>query len=159
MRKLKFHEKKLLKQTNFLSWNREGGIKKTYVTPKKCNLSNNKNSTQHRLTKQVLSSSHDQQPAVLPDKKYVYTKLPRKLLSTDKTTNVSNNGGNKPTTEMSEDTKKVQGKRPRNHGIMEGRKGTRQTWVESKAYQYFTMDYTEVHRRRPVHNKFMPLQH
>ncbi|XP_026379295.1 uncharacterized protein LOC113273949 isoform X2 [Papaver somniferum] len=47
---------------------------------------------------------------------------------------VSNNAGNKPTTDMSEATKKTQGtlsgKRPQNHDIMEGRKGTRQTWVE-----------------------------
>ncbi|KAI3953673.1 hypothetical protein MKW98_017497 [Papaver atlanticum] len=148
MRKLKLHEQKLLKKTDFLSWKREGGIRKTYVTPK----NNNKKITQH-----------GQQAAVLPGKKHVFTKLPRKLLSTDESMNVSNNAGNKPTTEMSEATKKTQGtlsgKRPRNHDIMEGRKGTRQTWVESKAYQYFTMDYTEVRRRRPVHNKFMPLQH
>lgn len=165
MRKLKLHEQKLLKKTDFLSWKREGGIRKTYVTPKN---NNKKKITQHGhhlqpLTKKVVSSSHDEQAAVLPSKKQVFTKLPRKLLSTDKSMNVSNNAGNKPTTDMSEATKKTQGtlsgKRPRNHDIMEGRKGTRQTWVESKAYQYFTMDYTEVRRRRPVHNKFMPLQH
>ncbi|KAI3976671.1 hypothetical protein MKX01_008529 [Papaver californicum] len=107
-------------------------------------------STQHRnhlqpLTKRDVSSNI---------KKHIFTKLPRKFF-------VNNNAGNKPTTVMLEDTKKIQGtssdkktlsimpcKRPRNHDIMEGRKGTHQTWVESKAYQYFTMDYTEVRRRR-----------
>lgn len=32
MRKLKFHEKKLLKKTNFLLWKREGGHREAAVT-------------------------------------------------------------------------------------------------------------------------------
>ncbi|KAL1823612.1 hypothetical protein DCAR_0311546 [Daucus carota subsp. sativus] len=32
MRKLKFHEKKLLKKVNFLDWKREGGHRETHVT-------------------------------------------------------------------------------------------------------------------------------
>lgn len=35
--------------------------------------------------------------------------------------------------------------------------GTRQEWVEGgDTSQYFTMDYSHVKRRRPIHNKSLP---
>ncbi|WJX63291.1 hypothetical protein P8452_48198 [Trifolium repens] len=40
-----------------------------------------------------------------------------------------------------------------------GNKGTRQEWMEEAddPSQYFTMDYTRVKRRRPIHNKKLPV--
>jgi len=39
-----------------------------------------------------------------------------------------------------------------------GTKGTRQEWMESDdPSQYFTMDYNRVKRRRPIHNKQLPV--
>ncbi|KAK8522695.1 hypothetical protein V6N12_056396 [Hibiscus sabdariffa] len=42
-----------------------------------------------------------------------------------------------------------------------GSRGTRQEWVESGSVadisQYFTMDYSHVRRRRPIHNKSLPV--
>ncbi|AES97276.1 hypothetical protein MtrunA17_Chr5g0420511 [Medicago truncatula] len=39
-----------------------------------------------------------------------------------------------------------------------GSKGTRQEWMESDdPSQYFTMDYNRVKRRRPIHNKQLPV--
>ncbi|KAJ0038129.1 hypothetical protein Pint_23444 [Pistacia integerrima] len=43
-------------------------------------------------------------------------------------------------------------------GEMHGGKGTRQEWVEgTDTSQYFTMDYSHVKRRRPIHNKSLPV--
>lgn len=38
-------------------------------------------------------------------------------------------------------------------------RGTRQEWVDSGAdiSQYFTMDYSNVRRRSPIHNKSLPV--
>ncbi|XAR65318.1 hypothetical protein NMG60_11009403 [Bertholletia excelsa] len=40
-----------------------------------------------------------------------------------------------------------------------GRRGTRQEWVEEgpDASLFFTMDYSKVRRRRPIHNKSIPV--
>lgn len=39
-----------------------------------------------------------------------------------------------------------------------GNKGTRQEWMEEEdPSQYFTMDYNRVKRRRPIHNKKLPV--
>ncbi|KAK2635987.1 hypothetical protein Ddye_030779 [Dipteronia dyeriana] len=39
-----------------------------------------------------------------------------------------------------------------------GSKGTWQEWVEgTDTSQYFTMDYSHVKRRRPIHNKSLPV--
>ncbi|CAJ2648226.1 unnamed protein product [Trifolium pratense] len=40
-----------------------------------------------------------------------------------------------------------------------GSKGTRQEWIEEAddPSQYFTMDYNRVKRRRPIHNKKLPV--
>ncbi|KAK0574218.1 hypothetical protein LWI29_019895 [Acer saccharum] len=44
------------------------------------------------------------------------------------------------------------------HGNGNGSKGTRQEWVEgTDTSQYFTMDYSHVKRRRPIHNKSLPV--
>ncbi|KAL5725753.1 hypothetical protein ACHQM5_008864 [Ranunculus cassubicifolius] len=42
------------------------------------------------------------------------------------------------------------------HVKLDGRDGTRQKWVEGHMWQYFTMDYSRVRRRRPIHNKSIP---
>ena len=39
-------------------------------------------------------------------------------------------------------------------------RGTRQEWVEGSdvnVSQFFTMDYSHVRRRRPIHNKSLPV--
>ncbi|XP_010261136.1 PREDICTED: probable root meristem growth factor 8 [Nelumbo nucifera] len=42
--------------------------------------------------------------------------------------------------------------------VRDGRQGTRQKWVEgAEAWQFFTMDYARVRRRRPIHNKAVPV--
>ncbi|MED6200107.1 hypothetical protein PIB30_082022 [Stylosanthes scabra] len=50
----------------------------------------------------------------------------------------------------------------RNQNMVLGRKGTsRQEWMEMGNHdhpsQYFTMDYARVRRRRPIHNKNLPV--
>lgn len=43
-------------------------------------------------------------------------------------------------------------------GVMHGSKGTWREWVEgTDTSQYFTMDYSHVKRRRPIHNKALPV--
>ncbi|PIA57635.1 hypothetical protein AQUCO_00600393v1 [Aquilegia coerulea] len=41
---------------------------------------------------------------------------------------------------------------------LDGKRGTRQKWVDAHMWQYFTMDYSHVRRRRPVHNKSRPIR-
>ncbi|QCD90184.1 hypothetical protein DEO72_LG4g1139 [Vigna unguiculata] len=46
----------------------------------------------------------------------------------------------------------------RKQNMVLGNKGTRQEWMEvDDPSQYFTMDYTRVRRRRPIHNKKLPV--
>ncbi|QHO42360.1 uncharacterized protein LOC107489602 [Arachis duranensis] len=48
----------------------------------------------------------------------------------------------------------------RNQNMVLGSKGTRQEWTEIRSddsSQYFTMDYARVRRRRPIHNKKLPV--
>ncbi|XP_020214008.1 probable root meristem growth factor 8 [Cajanus cajan] len=46
----------------------------------------------------------------------------------------------------------------RKQNMVHGKKGTRQEWMEvDDPSQYFTMDYTQVRRRRPIHNKKLPV--
>ncbi|XP_047169561.1 uncharacterized protein LOC124838087 [Vigna umbellata] len=46
----------------------------------------------------------------------------------------------------------------RKQNMVLGNKGTRQEWMEvDDPSQYFTMDYTRVRRRRPIHNKKVPV--
>ncbi|XP_043715704.1 protein GOLVEN 6 [Telopea speciosissima] len=41
--------------------------------------------------------------------------------------------------------------------MLNGKEGTRQRWMEKKEmWQFFTMDYSHVRRRQPVHNKALP---
>ncbi|XP_040940696.1 protein GOLVEN 6 [Gossypium hirsutum] len=44
-------------------------------------------------------------------------------------------------------------------GTVHASRGTRQEWMESGTdiSQYFTMDYSHVRRRRPIHNKSLPV--
>jgi hypothetical protein len=54
----------------------------------------------------------------------------------------------------------ITGKESKKKQNMEiGNKGTRQEWMEEAddPSQYFTMDYTRVKRRRPIHNKKLPV--
>lgn len=44
-----------------------------------------------------------------------------------------------------------------NH-LTRGNRGTRQEWLEGPDTSlYYTMDYANVQRRRPIHNKALPL--
>ncbi|XP_061363076.1 uncharacterized protein LOC133306724 [Gastrolobium bilobum] len=46
----------------------------------------------------------------------------------------------------------------RKQNMVLGNKGTRQEWMEGDDHsEYFTMDYTSVRRRRPIHNKQLPV--
>ncbi|KAG4403241.1 hypothetical protein AAZX31_01G060200 [Glycine max] len=46
----------------------------------------------------------------------------------------------------------------RKQNMVLGKKGTRQEWMEvDDPSQYFTVDYTRVRRRRPIHNKQLPV--
>ncbi|ESW25464.1 hypothetical protein PHAVU_003G038200 [Phaseolus vulgaris] len=46
----------------------------------------------------------------------------------------------------------------RKQNMVLGNKGTRQEWMEvDDPSQYFTMDYARVRRRRPIHNKKLPV--
>ncbi|KAJ4972606.1 hypothetical protein NE237_005780 [Protea cynaroides] len=41
--------------------------------------------------------------------------------------------------------------------MLNGREGTRHRWIQRKdRWQFFTMDYSQVRRRRPINNKVMP---
>ena len=43
-------------------------------------------------------------------------------------------------------------------GLRRGRGGTMQEWMEgADMSQFFTMDYSHVRRRRPIHNKSVPV--
>ncbi|KAJ0454990.1 hypothetical protein HanRHA438_Chr15g0698961 [Helianthus annuus] len=79
--------------------------------------------------------------------------LPRKLMFNNKISGfevkdlVSYNGQNKAATDEShkEEVK----------AMMHAAKGTRQEWIEGSdpTHEFFTMDYSHVRRRRPIHNK------
>lgn len=45
--------------------------------------------------------------------------------------------------------------------VVHVKKGTWQEWKEGMGdnSQFFTMDYTHVRRRRPIHNRFTPAAH
>ncbi|KAL2349099.1 hypothetical protein Fmac_003099 [Flemingia macrophylla] len=46
----------------------------------------------------------------------------------------------------------------RKQNMVHGKKGTRQEWMKvDDPSQYFTMDYSQVRRRRPIHNKKLPV--
>lgn len=43
-------------------------------------------------------------------------------------------------------------------GLRRGRGGTMKEWMEgADMSQFFTMDYSHVRRRRPIHNKSVPV--
>ncbi|CAI9756137.1 unnamed protein product [Fraxinus pennsylvanica] len=46
---------------------------------------------------------------------------------------------------------------PENENLMHAAKGTWREWVEGAKSEYFTMDYSLVRRRRPIHNKQGPV--
>ncbi|XP_031272760.1 probable root meristem growth factor 8 isoform X2 [Pistacia vera] len=86
--------------------------------------------------------------------------LPRKLRVTAEVT-VKQHGGPETMSRNNQESEPVQaGKKTYNKekGEMHGGKGTRQEWVEgTDTSQYFTMDYSHVKRRRPIHNKSLPV--
>ncbi|CAJ1931817.1 unnamed protein product [Sphenostylis stenocarpa] len=46
----------------------------------------------------------------------------------------------------------------RKQNMVLGKKGTKQEWMEvDDPSQYLTIDYTRVRRRRPIHNKNLPV--
>ncbi|XP_021292814.1 probable root meristem growth factor 8 [Herrania umbratica] len=84
--------------------------------------------------------------------------LPRKLRFTEELVAFKGNGAQHSisNTKQKEDIsgKAYQKEEARVHGS----RGTRQEWVEGPdVSQYFTMDYSNVRRRRPIHNKSLPV--
>ncbi|XWS69586.1 hypothetical protein CRYUN_Cryun04dG0192000 [Craigia yunnanensis] len=82
--------------------------------------------------------------------------LPRKLRFTEVKGNEAQQS-----ISNTEQKKDVSGKEAyqKEQATMHGSRGTRQQWLEGgpDISQYFTMDYSNVRRRRPIHNKSLPV--
>ncbi|XP_043700335.1 uncharacterized protein LOC122651066 [Telopea speciosissima] len=85
------------------------------------------------------------------------TKLPRKLRPVEEpfTLKRCKTEDSKPEANKKED---LSGKMIQHSQVMvNGREGTRQRWIQRKdMWQFFTMDYSHIRRRQPIHNKAMP---
>ncbi|KAJ8774502.1 hypothetical protein K2173_016948 [Erythroxylum novogranatense] len=87
--------------------------------------------------------------------------LPRKLRLLEEVTNVNDNGGHDTLAYKKQkgDTSGDRKHQKENQKLRSERKGTWQEWIESTSdkSQFFTMDYSHVRRRRPIHNKSIPV--
>ncbi|KAG5062893.1 hypothetical protein AAZX31_02G115700 [Glycine max] len=83
--------------------------------------------------------------------------VPRKLRFTEKVK--EDDGARDLASHKQENSFAAAGKQyHRKQNMVLGKKGTRQEWMEvDDPSQYFTMDYTRVRRRRPIHNKQLPV--
>ncbi|GMI87568.1 root meristem growth factor 8, GOLVEN 6 [Hibiscus trionum] len=81
-----------------------------------------------------------------------YPSLPRKIRFTEVKVNEAHHS-----VSNTKQKEHVSGKKQA--ALVHGGRGTRQEWVESGAdiSRYFTMDYSHVRRRRPIHNKSLPV--
>ncbi|XP_044494715.1 protein GOLVEN 6-like isoform X1 [Mangifera indica] len=85
--------------------------------------------------------------------------LPRKLRVTAEVT-VKQHGAPDTMSSNKQQNEPVHSGKTKNKekGVMHGSKGTWREWVEgTDTSQYFTMDYSHVKRRRPIHNKALPV--
>ncbi|KAF5745341.1 hypothetical protein HS088_TW07G00925 [Tripterygium wilfordii] len=86
-------------------------------------------------------------------------KLPRKLLHEEVLTDPKY--GFQDTILYKQQKKDISGKHKpgEQKAMMHGSKGTWKEWMEGStdASHFFTMDYTHVKRRRPIHNKSLPV--
>ncbi|KAJ9163469.1 hypothetical protein P3X46_023134 [Hevea brasiliensis] len=90
--------------------------------------------------------------------------LPRKLriilLLDEKAAPVNDHGGQGSASSNKMERGDISGKsRHKEENVMKRSRGTRQEWVEGTddTSQYFTMDYSHVRRRSPIHNKALPV--
>ncbi|XP_022775752.1 probable root meristem growth factor 8 [Durio zibethinus] len=85
--------------------------------------------------------------------------LPRKLRFTEEVTEKRNEAQHSISNTKQKDD--VSGKTyQKKEATVHGSRGTRQQWMEEGGpdiSQYFTMDYSQVKRRRPIHNKSLPV--
>ncbi|KAF6140044.1 hypothetical protein GIB67_001785 [Kingdonia uniflora] len=108
------------------------------------------------------SCSSDQTPLVPShelghDAKLAQNKPPRKLRPFEEP--IVNTNKSKNLIPGANENVALQGKQYHHQSMLDGRKGTRQNWLEKNSWQYFTMDYARVRRRRPIHNKSITLGH
>ncbi|XVE91679.1 hypothetical protein REPUB_Repub01dG0031300 [Reevesia pubescens] len=88
--------------------------------------------------------------------------LPRKLRFTEEVAFKGNGAQNSISNTEQKEAVSVDksGKAYQNEqATMHGSRGTRQQWVEAGPdfSHFFTMDYSHVRRRRPIHNKSLPV--
>ncbi|XVE74401.1 hypothetical protein DITRI_Ditri12bG0014000 [Diplodiscus trichospermus] len=104
----------------------------------------------------LLQSSHEKAKAVQSSPPM----LPRKLKFTEEVA-VEGNGSAQHSISKTKQKEDVSGKEAyqKEEATMHGSRGTRQEWVEGgpDISQFFTMDYSHVRRRRPIHNKSLPV--
>ncbi|XP_042500541.1 protein GOLVEN 6-like [Macadamia integrifolia] len=85
------------------------------------------------------------------------TNLPRKLRTVEKPSIVKRCKTEVPKPEEPEANNKDFSGMTHSQVMLNGKEGTRQIWMERKdMWQFFTMDYSHVRRRQPVHNKSLP---
>ncbi|CAL5338544.1 unnamed protein product [Camellia sinensis] len=100
-----------------------------------------------------VQSSHDQ----AKDVKFSLLTLPRKLRVIEEAATVhATVNEDKELLSYSKQRASLSGKQHNKEADMKfGRRGTWQEWVEegTDRTQFFTMDYSHVRRRRPIHNK------
>ncbi|KAL5826204.1 hypothetical protein ACOSQ4_018001 [Xanthoceras sorbifolium] len=81
--------------------------------------------------------------------------LPRKLRFT---TEVTIKGHEETVSDNKQEVAHGKEKKKEEKVMVHGSKGTWQEWLErTETSEYFTMDYSHVKRRRPIHNKSLPL--
>ncbi|KAL5761576.1 hypothetical protein ACOSP7_017840 [Xanthoceras sorbifolium] len=81
--------------------------------------------------------------------------LPRKLRFT---TEVTVKGHEETVSDNKQEVVHGKEKKKEENVMVHGSKGTWQEWLErTETSEYFTMDYSHVKRRRPIHNKSLPL--
>ncbi|KAG4165749.1 hypothetical protein ERO13_A13G088200v2 [Gossypium hirsutum] len=88
-----------------------------------------------------------------------YPTLPRKLRFTEEAVAFKGNEAHH-SIRNSKQKENASGKAyQKERGTVHASRGTRQEWMESGTdiSQYFTMDYSHVRRRRPIHNKSLPV--
>ncbi|KAF3431633.1 hypothetical protein FNV43_RR26364 [Rhamnella rubrinervis] len=102
-----------------------------------------------------VQSSHSQQASEF---QVEIPTLSRKLRFTQDLTVVVGREGSDMITSNKEQKENLQGKADdKEHVMMHGNRGTRQELVEvTDPSMFFTMDYSQVKRRPPIHNKSLP---
>ncbi|XVF43289.1 hypothetical protein PTKIN_Ptkin02bG0028100 [Pterospermum kingtungense] len=111
------------------------------------------------LQNQLLQSSNEQAKGVLHLSPPIPT-LPRKLRVTEEIAVKENRAQySGPNSKLQKEHVLGESYKKEKARVQGSGRGTRQEWVESGAdiSQFFTMDYSNVRRRRPIHNKSLPV--